>query len=166
MQTKLVAAELATGAGCRCVILASTESQHIPAVLAGDRSKGTVFEAQPCPMDDRRWWIRHGLKVAGTIRIDAGAVQAIQNHYSLLPSGIVSIQLPSSSSGKSPFFQANQCVSLVDHETGREIARGLSNFNSMEIERLKGAHSSAINDLLGYNETDCIIHRDNIVILQ
>jgi len=47
---------------------------------------------------------------------------------------------------------------------GREIARGISDYSSAEINRIKGHHSREIEDILGYRYGDEIIHRDNMVV--
>jgi glutamate 5-kinase len=49
--------------------------------------------------------------------------------------------------------------------TGREIARGIVNYSSAEIDRVKGQHSDRIAELLGYTGAETIVHRDNLVVL-
>jgi len=44
------------------------------------------------------------------------------------------------------------------------VGKGIVNYTSSEISRLKGNKSMDIETLLGYVDSDCIIHRDNIVI--
>ncbi len=47
MATKLTAARLATAAGCRMAICLASEPERMVAMLAGDRSCGTVFHPHP-----------------------------------------------------------------------------------------------------------------------
>jgi len=47
---------------------------------------------------------------------------------------------------------------------GKEIARGLANYNADEAHRIKGHASSEIKSLLGYVDEPELIHRDNLVI--
>jgi glutamate 5-kinase len=61
-------------------------------------------------------------------------------------------------------FSASESVQLCDQE-GQELARGIVNYSSEEIDRVKGQHSERIASLLGYMAAETIIHRDNLVIL-
>ena len=64
MQTKLVAAELATAVGVNTVILKSDCLDDIARVMAGE-PLGTVFRAQPKPLGDRKWYGCRTDKCAG-----------------------------------------------------------------------------------------------------
>jgi len=57
-----------------------------------------------------------------------------------------------------------QVVTVVDRE-GREVARGLVNYSSAELEQIKGLKTEAIEKLLGHKNYDEVIHRDNLVVL-
>lgn len=85
--TKLIAAELATSAGCSMVISIGSAPQVIPQIMeeiekmeqsiaqGGDLyepSIGTHFIAKASPQQDRYWWILNSMAPAGTIYIDAG----------------------------------------------------------------------------------------------
>ena len=61
------------------------------------------------------------------------------------------------------FFRGD-VVSCVDSK-GREIARGLVNYDSKEVEVLRGQTSEKIEDLIGYAGDEEIIHRDNLVLM-
>ncbi|KAJ1652576.1 Glutamate 5-kinase [Dispira simplex] len=45
-----------------------------------------------------------------------------------------------------------------------EIGHGLANYSSSEIKRIKGRHSSEIEALLGYADSDCLVNRNNMAI--
>jgi glutamate 5-kinase len=162
MATKLIAAEWATAAGCNTVILNS--ASDIPDVVEAlqinptdDPLFGTLFVAKP-RMLDRKWWILHGLAKAGTIKVDAGAVRALKARSSLFSAGIVEVV--------GNFF-AQQAVGIVAELDGKEveIARGIVNYNSQEISRIKGCQSSEIEGRLGYMEEDYVIGRENLVLI-
>ena len=55
-------------------------------------------------------------------------------------------------------------VSCVDPQ-GREIARGLVNYDADEARAIAGRSSSRIVDVLGYISDEEMIHRDNMVIV-
>ena len=49
--------------------------------------------------------------------------------------------------------------------SGREFARGLVNYSSSELERIKGTRTSQIEKILGYKVSDEVIHRDDLALL-
>ncbi|MEM8830175.1 MAG: glutamate 5-kinase [Cyanobacteria bacterium P01_G01_bin.19] len=154
MATKLAAARIATSTGVRTVIAQGKKPQNILKILDG-KDLGTQFEPQPKSDNARKRWITYGLVPAGTLYLDAGAVKAVtQQGKSLLPAGIISVE------GE---FSISDAVKLCD-ETGKELGRGLVNYNSSEVERIKGYRSSEIAKILGYDGTDTAIHRNNLVL--
>jgi glutamate 5-kinase len=96
------------------------------------------------------------LQVTGNIKLDVGAVRALRNEgKSLLPIGATEI------SGE---FQRGAVVAVLD-DTGKDIARGLVNYNSDEARRISRHASSEIETILGYVDEPELIHRDNLVLL-
>jgi len=156
MQTKLIAASLATAAGVNAVITKSDFPERILKIINGEEF-GTVFKAKERPLGDRKWWIRHGLHVYGQLLIDNGAVAAIKRNNSLFAAGITSVR---------GAFGLHQAVALISATSGEEIARGIVNYTSNEIERIRGRHSNEISTILGYVEADCVIYRQNVALMQ
>jgi glutamate 5-kinase len=104
----------------------------------------------------RKHWIAYNLKPAGELVVDLGAHEALaQKKKSLLPSGLREVR---------GTFGVGDCVRCLDLE-GREFARGLSNYSSQELNRIKGLHTSKIEKVLGYKAYDEVIHRDDLVLL-
>ena len=88
--------------------------------------------------------------------VDQGAWRAvIKQGSSLLPSGL---------KGVTGNFGAGECVRCLSPE-GVEFARGLVNYSSQELEKIKGVHSSGIEVVLGFKVSDEVIHRDDLVLL-
>ena len=54
---------------------------------------------------------------------------------------------------------------LVHSPDGSEIARGLSNYNSGDLQKICGVKSREIVDILGYSFGDAVLHRNNLVLL-
>jgi glutamate 5-kinase len=54
-------------------------------------------------------------------------------------------------------------VSLRD-ASGSEFARGLINYTSDEVQRIKGLKTDAIAATLGHCPYEEVIHRDNIAV--
>jgi glutamate 5-kinase len=136
------------------VITQGKQPQNIIKVING-KSLGTKFEPQPRSDNARKRWIAYGLIPMGKLHLDEGAVKAItQGRKSLLPAGIIEVE------GE---FSAGDAVQLCDRNF-REIARGLVNYSSQELNKVKGFHSAKIADILGYNASDTAINRDNLVV--
>lgn len=155
MITKLRAAEIVTGAGEMMVIANGGKSGIITRVLEG-YDEGTLFLTRSDKMSGKKRWIAYSLSCKGTIKVDAGASKAlIKQGKSLLPSGITEVE------GDFEFGDAVRCVD----QNGAEFAKGLVNYNSEEVNIIKGKRTDQIESLLGYIYYDEVIHRDNLVIL-
>lgn len=107
-------------------------------------------------MTSRKLWIAFTLRAQGQLLLDAGAVAALaERGKSLLASGIIDVK---------GSFEAGDPVSCLTQD-GKEFAKGLVNFSSDMIARMKGLKTAEIQQRLGPREYDEIIHRDNLVIL-
>ncbi len=91
MQTKLIAAALATAAGVTTAITSSDFPERIGSIMRGEQV-GTVFKAKERPLGDRKWWIKHGLHVYGQLLVDDGAVAAVRRNNSLFAAGVTGVQ--------------------------------------------------------------------------
>ena len=89
------------------------------------------------------------------MHLDAGAAKAVcRNGSSLLAIGITKVD---------GSFEQGSVVSVLDSD-GSEIAKGLSNYPSIEVEKILGKPSDEISDILGHRKYECVIHRDNLVL--
>lgn len=157
MMSKLRAAEKATSAGIPCVIADGLHAGVLPRVFAADCDEGTLFLAQGDRLKRRKHWIAHTLRPQGTLTLDGGALRAVSEQgRSLLPKGITAV------AGR---FGAGDCVSCLGPDGG-EVARGLVNYASEDIARIRGRHTSEIQEILGYRLGDEVIHRDHLVLLR
>jgi len=147
MKTKIEAAKIASNAGCRMVLANGRLKDVIGRILAGEEI-GTVFVPRQ-KLSNRSRWILNSAP-AGVIHIDDGAMQAIRNHKSLLPSGITSVE---------GVFEAGCVVMLNDK------AKAVTNFSSTELETLAGRHSTEIKKLLGPGHRDVVAIPEDIVFI-
>lgn len=155
MVTKISAARIAIAAGVRTVITQGRSPHDIEKIIQGE-AIGTHFEPQPEPTSARKRWIAYGLVPAGKLYLDNGAIHAIsEDGKSLLAAGIKTVE------GE---FDNQEAVQLCDIE-GNEIARGLVNYNSEELQKILGCHSRDIEGILGYADADTVVHRDNLVLV-
>lgn len=153
MRTKLEAARIAVGAGCRMCIATGHVARPLSVLLAG--GKATWFLPSATPGAARKQWIAGTLKPKGTLRVDAGAERALGGGRSLLPAGVTAVDGD---------FGRGDNVSVVAAD-GRELARGLTAYPADEAKRIAGRRSGDIQEILGYSGRDEIIHRDDMVLL-
>jgi glutamate 5-kinase len=154
MATKIQAARIATLSGVAMVVANGAHEDVIRRILDGG-DVGTLFLPSSQSLGSRKRWIAFYQQAQGDLIIDAGAAKAlIEDGKSLLPIGIVGIR---------GFFEEGDLVRMVDSE-GREVARGLTNYASGDVERVKGLPTSRIATILGEKYYDEVVHRDNLVI--
>jgi glutamate 5-kinase len=80
----------------------------------------------------------------------------IKGNKSLLPVGVKEIK------GK---FDVGEAVS-VKNEAGMDIARGLVNFSSENLKKIIGLKTVQVEEVLGGEYVDEVIHRDNLVLIE
>lgn len=153
MRTKLEAAGIAAAAGC-ATLIGSGEGEGALARLLGGDARGTLVHAQGSPVSAYKAWIAGALAPTGSYRIDFGAVAALERGGSLLPAGVSRVE---------GHFARGDCVRVIGPER-REIARGLSRYDSQEAMRLVGVQGTDIAGRLGYSRGDELIHRDDLVV--
>jgi len=155
MASKFAAARKATAAGIPTIIAHGIRPGVLERVLDADTAEGTLFLPVGDRLARRKHWIAYTLQPAGTLTVDPGARTAVvSGGRSLLPSGLSRVQ---------GSFERGACVRCVDAD-GHEFARGIVNYGSAEIERIRGRHTSEIEAILGYKFTDEVIHRDDLVL--
>ena len=116
------------------------------------KNKCTWFIPRVSSLDARKKWIASSIGSNGKIYIDNGAHKALENGKSLLPAGIVKVE------GK---FSKGDNILILNNK-GKSLARGLTSFSSIEIDKIKGLKSDRIESVLGYFSKSEIIHRDDI----
>lgn len=155
MVTKLKAAQQAATFGVPTWIISGLKAVNLRAMLKGE-DIGTLFLPRKDQLSARKYWIAHSMKVRGRIMIDAGAEGALlKNNKSLLPSGITAVE---------GHFMRGDCVGIVNDQ-GREVARGLANYDAVALAKIRGHRSHEIEALLGYKFDDEVINRDDLTIL-
>ena len=151
MKTKIEAAKICQLAGAHMVIANGKYLNPINKIIKNNNC--TWFLPKISKLDARKQWIIGSIAPKGEIIIDTGAVKAIGNGKSLLPAGVKKV------GGN---FEKGDHV-IVKDQNCNECARGLASFSSIEIEKIKGSHSSKIKNILGYSSREEIIHKDDLV---
>ncbi|MBL1143158.1 MAG: glutamate 5-kinase [Proteobacteria bacterium] len=155
MRTKLKAAVVAMKSGTQTVI-ASGSDESILLKIANGETVGTLLTTAEESLQAKKQWLANQAHLQGTVTLDDGAVTALKkNGKSLLPVGIKSV------AGE---FKRGEIVSCVDNG-GNEIARGLTNYDSVQTKLIIGKSTKEIQELLGQIEEDELIHRDNLILI-
>ena len=116
-------------------------------IIAGEEI-GTIFMPKR-KLSNRARWILNS-SPAGTIFIDAGAMQAVRNRRSLLPSGVLGVE---------GVFEAGAVVTLNDS------ARAVTSIGCSQLKSLAGKHSTEIKKLLGPRHRDVVAIPEDIVVI-
>ncbi|MDR1926732.1 MAG: glutamate 5-kinase [Endomicrobium sp.] len=156
MKTKISAAKIAAASGVDTIITNGLKLNLLKDIVSGRQQAGTIIKAKKHCLGAKKSWIAFSKKTKGTIFVDTIAEEVLLNKgKSLLASGIVKI------SGN---FQRGDTVNIANVETGKDFARGLTNYNSENLEKIKSKKTLDMRKIINIIE-DEIIHRDNMVIL-
>jgi len=138
------------------LIIANSGAENILMRIIEGEPLGTLFMPKKRKLYSREHWILFASAPKGRIKVDEGAKTAlIRNGSSLLPSGIISVEKE---------FKSGDAVSIID-ANGVEFAKGISNYSSSDIEKIKGLHSHDIEHVLGRREYNEVVYRGNLVLL-
>ena len=153
MKTKLIAARMATEAGCAMAITLGTPDNPLKGLENG--APATWFSAQMDPQAARKRWIAGQLNASGTVLVDRGAAAALANGKSLLPAGVVRVE------GE---FERGDPVGVAGAD-GARLAIGLTAYSSDDARQIVGRQSNEIADILGFEGRSALIHRDDLALL-
>ncbi|MFM9959260.1 MAG: glutamate 5-kinase [Phycisphaerales bacterium] len=162
MTSKLAAARAANLSGVSTIIAQgrpadsfarACRGENVGTLIAAPSTCGGSAEAR---IAGKRVWIGLGVTPTGAILIDDGAARAVREKgASLLARGITGVQGD---------FEVGDAVHVRQASTGRDIARGLSNFSSREALKIVGVESSRFEEVLGRQAHEEVVHRDNMVV--
>jgi glutamate 5-kinase len=154
MAAKIKAAQKVALAGAPTIIANGLKRGILRNIFKG-KEEGTLFMPRDVALCSRKHWIAFTRSPKGEILVDRGAEKAIlQKGKSLLPSGIKAVR------GR---FNLGDSVVLLNGEE-RVLAVGMVNYDSGDIEKIKGLKSKEIESQLGFKHDDEVIHRDNLVL--
>lgn len=153
MKTKLAAARIALLSGISMYISSPQDREVLRRILNGE-NVGTCFLSKR-NFSSRQLWIAFAALISGRLGIDNGAAQALTSRpVSLLPAGIVRVE------GN---FRSGAVVEIYNASNNQPLGKGIVNFPSDVLEKIKGKHSREISRLLNTTRTEAI-HRDNMII--
>ncbi|WP_292461476.1 glutamate 5-kinase [Methanolobus sp.] len=149
MRTKIKAAKICHMAGCNMIIANSSTEDVVRRVLAGE-DIGTLFLANQEVHKNRIRWIILS-KSSGSVDVDEGARDAIMGSMSLLPSGVINVN---------GTFDRGDIIEIKCN--GEVFSKGITDYTSDELEKIKGKHTNLIADILGYKNYNNVVKKENI----
>lgn len=152
MKTKLQAAKIAAVAGCGSIIASGYEENALVRIVGGE-DMGTYIHPTK-RLGQRERWILNNSHL-GSIVVDAGAKQALLNHKSLLPKGIVKV---------SGVFGSGDVVQVCTVD-GKVFAKAVPYYNSTDIASVAGHSSVEMAHILGKERGDVIFRPEDLVLL-
>tara|TARA_Y100000768_G_C23988861_1_gene690725 strand:- start:4508 stop:5608 length:1101 start_codon:yes stop_codon:yes gene_type:complete len=151
MLTKLEAVRKLTPLGIDVYIASYDFEQPITRAILD--KEGTWFEGQNKKLTAKKSWILTRTKSGASLQIDLGAKQALLKNSSLLPVGVKSVR------GK---FLRGDCIAIkYQNET---IAFGITEYSSLEVEKIKKLKSSDLNTAIKNPHSKVIIHKNNLIL--
>jgi glutamate 5-kinase len=154
MNSKVEAAGMVTDSG-EVMVVANGRSEQILSSILDGQEVGTLFIPAGRKMSSRNRWIGSA-RPAGTIVVDDGCARAVAGqNRSLLPAGILKVEGD---------FDRGDIVAIQAAD-GRVLARGLSNYASADVDKIRGKKTSEVRSLLHEAAYDEVVHRDNLVVI-
>lgn len=152
MRTKIEAAKIACISGCHMVIANSAIDNVVIKIIEGENI-GTLFLAKDGKYRNRTRWIILS-KASGKLIVDKGAKEAIKKSMGLLPSGIIEV---------AGIFDRGDIIEI--ESDGKVFAKGITDYTSSELDKIKGKHSDMIEKIVGYKNYDEVVRKSNIGLL-
>jgi glutamate 5-kinase len=156
MKSKITAARIASESGVEAVICNGTTDGNLRLAASGAEVGTRVRSTQGGAVPLYKLWLKHAKQPGGAVLVDAGAAARLrESGSSLLPVGVVGAQ------GR---FTAGDAVNVIEQASGVPIGKGITEFGSGELDRIKGRQTAEVRELMP-DAADEVIHRDRFVLL-
>jgi glutamate 5-kinase len=154
MESKIQAVNKVTPLGIKVIISSKDNNRIVIDPLS--KSLGTFFyPAESFNPEEKKAWLISTKKLNCWLEVDTGAYVALVEGKSLFPRGI------SSCSGG--FYQGD-CIDIVYN--GKIFAIGISEYDYIDVDRIKEIHSDDIEKVLGYKTSSAVILTTNLVLIE
>jgi glutamate 5-kinase len=155
MITKIEAARILMKAGVPMVVCDGRRDGVLVDAFHG-LPVGTYFAGGVGDIEARKLWIAFARNPKGSVVVDAGARDALcLRGKSLLPAGVIRVE---------GVFGAGDPIAVID-ANGVQMARGLADVSSADLDRIKGLKSADIGSVAPELVGREVVHRDRLVIL-
>lgn len=156
MQTKIQSAIMASSIGCDLIICNSKYIDKLVDICLGEKI-GSYFHRQEKTISSREHWIIYKTNSLGALIVDEGCKKILETpdkKVSILAKGILRVD--------GSFLK--DAVIDIRSEDGKVLGKGISKYNSNEIDKIKGLDSKTINEL-GYKYSYAI-HANDVVLFK
>lgn len=154
MITKIAAAKMLTNSTCDVVISSGVAENSLKNLFLG-KQNFTKFHGKKDITNARKKWLVGQLNLENGVVINKCAVEVLlKNKISLLPVGVTEIIGD---------FKQGEVIAIFD-ENQKQIASGVSNYDSWEAEMVKGEKTINIKKILGKKAKKVLIHADNLIL--
>ncbi len=151
MYTKVKAAQVAAKSGT-ITHIAKGDRENVLLELSSGEQVGTKLNPSKCKVAAKKRWMLSHTHFDGALILDDGAVKALlESQTSLLPIGLTGLR---------GTFDRGDLV-VCEDQKGREIGRGIVNYNHHEVQQILGKNSEEIREILGFVISDEVINRNN-----
>jgi glutamate 5-kinase len=153
MVSKLRAAKIATEASVKVIICNGSAKNALKRSISEEI--GTVFSPRAHPnLSERKHWLAFASEPKGKIEVNERAMQcAIGKNCGIIPSDVVSI------SGN---FDKGDVIEITSMD-GTVLCKGITNYFSHELEKIKGKNTEDIYKILGFAYAEVISSSDMAV---
>jgi glutamate 5-kinase len=153
MLSKLQAAKIATEASVKVVVCNGTAKDALKKAMREET--GTVFVPKAIPkLNERKHWLAFASEPKGKITVNERAMQcAIGKNCGIVPADVVSV---------SGIFDKGDVLEIAS-EDGTILCRGITNYFSHELEKIKGKSTEQIYKELGFAYAEVIGSSDMVV---
>ncbi len=155
IKTKIEACKNASELGKLACIVNGKKEHILRDIFNNTDVRFTFFSPKTQPISSKKSWLLN-CNPSGVVVVDDGAKEMLLKNKSLLPGGIVKVY---------GGFGRGDIINIEDLN-GNLIARGITNYDSNEIELIKGKKSSQIVSILGYKYSDDVVHIDNMAVVR
>ena len=148
IETKLLAAEIATKGGVEVQLADGRNEKNLINIFNNNNNIGTLFYPIDKPVGNKKSWLSHAIQTVGKITLDEGACLAIEKKgASLLAVGVKEVE------GN---FTVNQAVKIVNTDN-IELAKGITSISSDTLKRI-------LNNKENTNSSIIVVHRDVLAL--
>lgn len=157
MRAKIAAVEITMRNGILATIANGNRLGIVHSLIRGD-APATWFLPSGKPLSSKKAWLAASRRACeGKVLVDTGAQEALLKlGKSLLPIGVTEVR---------GCFRSGDTVSICDCN-GKEMARGLVNFDHDELSAIAGRKTQEVRTKLGQDRPLEVVHRDNLVVLE
>jgi glutamate 5-kinase len=154
MLTKLQAANMAQNSGCTTYIANGEVERPLSSIVRGER-RCTICVAHERPMSGWRAWLADRLQMAGALVLHDDAAARLDGKEPICREDIATLDGD---------FSRGDVLHIYD-ASGKELARGLSDFSAEETRVLVNNPDLPAHQLLGYQTDAELIRPNNLVLI-